>query len=147
MEDIAAASRAAYQKPLTESGDFLAYPCGDADRRSSDRQQARAGEHVGVQAGETRWRNGFADAERRLLPSWHGGHRFSAHELPASAAAPDARQWHFRRVGVDAGTALAKADLDIMALYLRLGRAARVVLPRFAPSIRAALSRCCAELR
>jgi phosphoenolpyruvate carboxylase len=49
-------------------------------------------------------------------------------------------QWHFFRVLVlDAGTALAKADLDIMALYSRLSGEQH---ERFFPSIRAEYQSC-----
>ena len=128
MEDIAAASRAAYQKLLAESGDFMAYfraatPIDVIERIGSKSERA---EHVGVQAEETRaaqWI--FAWTQNRcLLPSWYGvatGLK-KAHELHGEAQLLEMfEQWHFFRVLVlDAGTALAKADLDIMALYSRL---------------------------
>src|SRR5882672_5361953 len=147
MEDIAAASRAAYQKLFTESGDFLAYfraatPIDVIERIGSKSERA---EHVGVQAEETRaaqWI--FAWTQNRcLLPSWHGvatGLK-KAHELHGEAQLLEMfEQWHFFRVLVlDAGTALAKADLDIMALYSRLSGELH---ERFFPSIRAEYQSC-----
>jgi phosphoenolpyruvate carboxylase len=147
MEDIAAASRAAYQKLLAESGDFIAYfraatPIDVIERIGSKSERA---EQVGVQAEETRaaqWI--FAWSQNRcLLPSWYGvatGLK-KAHELHGEAQLLEMfEQWHFFRVLVlDAGTALAKADLDIMALYSRLSGEQH---ERFFPSIRAEYQSC-----
>jgi phosphoenolpyruvate carboxylase len=147
MEDIAAASRGAYQSLLYESGDFMAYfraatPIDVIERIGSTSERA---EHVGVQAEETRaaqWI--FAWTQNRcLLPSWYGvatGLK-KAHELHGEALLLEMfEQWHFFRVLVlDAGTALAKADLDIMALYSRL---AGELHDRFFPSIRSEYQSC-----
>jgi phosphoenolpyruvate carboxylase len=147
MEDIAAASRAAYQKLLSESGDFRAYfraatPIDVIERIGSKSERA---EHVGVQAEETRaaqWI--FAWTQNRcLLPSWYGvatGLK-QAHELHGEALLLEMfEQWHFFRVLVlDTATALAKADVEIMALYSRL---AGELHERFFPSIRAEYQSC-----
>ncbi|HET7133523.1 MAG TPA: phosphoenolpyruvate carboxylase, partial [Gammaproteobacteria bacterium] len=147
MEDIAAASRAAYQKLLSESGDFRAYfraatPIDVIERIGSKSERA---EHMGVQAEETRaaqWI--FAWTQNRcLLPSWYGVATGleQAHELHGEALLLEMfEHWHFFRVLVlDTATALAKADVEIMALYSRL---AGELHERFFPSIRAEYQSC-----
>jgi phosphoenolpyruvate carboxylase len=77
------------------------------------------------------------------LPSWYGvatGLK-KAHELHGEALLLEMfEQWHFFQLLVlDTGTALAKADLEIMALYSRL---AGELHESFFPSIRAEYQSC-----
>jgi phosphoenolpyruvate carboxylase len=128
MEDIATASRGAYQSLLYESGDFMGYfraatPIDVIERIGSKSERA---EHRGEAPEEPRaalWT--FAWTQNRcLLPSWFGvgtGLRAAIDGHGEDAVVEMFEQWHFFRVMLgDVGSALAKADLDIAALYSRL---------------------------
>ena len=144
MEDIATASRGAYQSLLYESGDFMSYfraatPIDVIERIGSKSERA---EHLGEAPEEPRaalWI--FAWTQNRcLLPSWYGvatGLKVAIEKHGEDTLVEMFEQWHFFRVLLgDVGTALAKADLDIAALYSRLaGHPARAVLPGDSPRI------------
>jgi phosphoenolpyruvate carboxylase len=147
MEDIAAASRSAYQTLLHESGDFMAYfraaaPIDVIERIGSKSERA---EHVGALAEEPRaaqWL--FAWTQNRgLLPAWYGvaSGLDRARELHGEHMLLEMfEQWHFFRVLIlDVGTALAKADMDILALYSRLAGEHH---DAFFPAIRAEYKNC-----
>jgi phosphoenolpyruvate carboxylase len=128
MEDIATASRGAYQSLLYESGDFMSYfraatPIDVIERIGSKSERA---EHRGEVPEEPRaalWT--FAWTQNRcLLPGWFGvgtGLRAAIDTHGEDTLVEMFEQWHFFRVLLgDVGSALAKADLDIAALYSRL---------------------------
>jgi phosphoenolpyruvate carboxylase len=128
MEDIATASRGAYQSLLYESGDFMSYfraatPIDVIERIGSKSERA---EHLAEAPEEPRaalWI--FAWTQNRcLLPSWYGvatGLKVAIEKHGEDTLVEMFEHWHFFRVLLgDVGTALAKADLDIAALYSRL---------------------------
>ncbi len=129
MEDIAGASRGAYQSLLYESGDFISYfraatPIDVIERIGSTSERA---EHLGDAPPEephaALWM--FAWTQNRcLLPSWYGvatGLKAAIEKHGEDALVEMFEEWHFFRVLLgDVGAALAKADLDIAALYSRL---------------------------
>jgi phosphoenolpyruvate carboxylase len=147
MEVVATASRGAYQKLLYESGDFMSYfraatPIDVIERIVSKSERA---EHFASQPEEPRaaqWL--FAWTQNRgLLPSWYGvaSGLQKAKELHGEQMLLEMfEQWHFFRVLIlDVGTALAKADLDILALYSRLAGEGH---DRFFPAIRVEYKNC-----
>jgi phosphoenolpyruvate carboxylase len=129
MEDIAGASRGAYQSLLYESGDFISYfraatPIDVIERIGSTSERA---EHLGDAPPEephaALWM--FAWTQNRcLLPSWYGvatGLKAAIDKHGEDVLVEMFEEWHFFRVLLgDVGAALAKADLDIAALYSRL---------------------------
>jgi phosphoenolpyruvate carboxylase len=142
IEDIATASRGAYQSLLYESGDFMGYfravtPIDVIERIGSKSERA---EHLGETLEEPRaalWI--FAWTQNRcLLPGWYGiasGLKVAIEQYGEETLVEMFEQWHFFRVLLgDAGIALAKADLDIFALYSRLAGPRH---ERFFPVIRA----------
>ncbi len=141
MEEIAGASRGAYQSLLYESPDFMEYfraatPFDVIERIGSNSERA---EVVGSPEDPRAAPWIFAWSQNRcLLPSWFGfatGLKRAQERYGEAALLEMFEQWHFFRVLVlDVGTALAKADLDIAALYSRL---AGDLHDRFFPVIRA----------
>jgi phosphoenolpyruvate carboxylase len=128
MEEIAAASRAAYQTLLSDPGDFMEYfrtatPFDVIERIASKSERA---EHVTEPDHEPRaapWTFAWAQS-RCLLPSWYGlasGLKRAMDVHGEDVLVEMFEQWHFFRVLLsDVATALAKADLDIAAQYSQL---------------------------
>ena len=128
MEEIAVASRGAYQSLLSDPDDFMEYfraatPIDVIERIGSRSERA---EHVSESAAEPRaapWVFAWTQS-RCLLPSWYGV--ATGLERAIAIHGEDAlvemfEQWHFFRVLlVDVASALAKADLDVAARYSRL---------------------------
>jgi phosphoenolpyruvate carboxylase len=128
MEKIATASRGAYQSLLYESGDFMSYfraatPIDVIERIGSTSERA---EHLGESTDEPRaalWE--FAWTQNRcLLPNWFGvgaGLKAALDEHGEPALIEMFERWPFFHVLLaDVSIALAKADLDIAALYSQL---------------------------
>jgi phosphoenolpyruvate carboxylase len=147
MQDVAMASRGAYQSLLYESGDFMSYfrastPIDVIERIGSKSERA---EHLGEIQGEPSpalWI--FAWTQNRcLLPSWFGvatGLKVAIDKHGEDVLVEMFEQWHFFRVLLsDVATALAKADLDIALLYSRLAGARH---EQFFPVIRSEYKRC-----
>jgi phosphoenolpyruvate carboxylase len=141
MEDIAAASRDAYQKLLSDPGDFMEYfraatPIDVIERIASTSERA---EHLEDEETEPRaapWI--FAWTQTRcLLPTWYGvasGLKRGIELHGEGALVEMFEHWHFFRVLLsDVAVALAKADLDIAAQYSRLAGERH---DRFFPAIR-----------
>jgi phosphoenolpyruvate carboxylase len=147
MEEIAAASRAAYQTLLSDPGDFMEYfraatPFDVIERIASKSERA---EHVGEEDAEPRavpWTFAWTQS-RCLLPSWYGLASGLKHAMDVhgeDALVEMFEQWHFFRVLLtDVATALAKADLDIALLYSRLAGDRH---EKFFPAIRAEYRNC-----
>jgi phosphoenolpyruvate carboxylase len=147
MEDIAAASRDAYQKLLSDPGDFMEYfraatPIDVIERIASTSERA---EHVGEEPGEPRaapWIFAWTQS-RCLLPSWYGvasGLKRGMELHGEGALVEMFEHWHFFRVLLsDVAAALAKADLDIAAQYSRLAGERH---DRFFPAIRSEYRSC-----
>jgi phosphoenolpyruvate carboxylase len=147
MEEIAVASRAAYQNLLSDPGDFMEYfraatPIDVIERIGSRSERA---EYIDEVVGEPRaapWI--FAWTQTRcLLPSWYGvasGLRQAMNTHGEDVLVTMFEQWYFFRVLLqDVGTALAKADLDTAALYSRLAGERH---DRFFPAIRSEYKSC-----
>jgi phosphoenolpyruvate carboxylase len=147
MEEIAAASRGAYQSLLTDPGDFMEYfraatPIDVIERIGSRSERA---EHVTAAGDEPRaapWVFAWAQS-RCLLPSWYGvatGLTQAIDRHGEEALVQMFEQWHFFRVLLsDVAIALAKADLDIAAQYSRLAGERH---ERFFPAIRREYKNC-----
>jgi phosphoenolpyruvate carboxylase len=147
MEEIAAASRGAYQSLLTDPGDFMEYfraatPIDVIERIGSRSERA---EHVTAAGGEPRaapWVFAWAQS-RCLVPSWYGvatGLTQAIDRHGEEALVQMFEQWHFFRVLLsDVAIALAKADLDIAAQYSRLAGERH---ERFFPAIRREYKNC-----
>jgi phosphoenolpyruvate carboxylase len=147
MEDIAAASRDAYQRLLSDPGDFLEYfraatPIDVIERITSTSERAQ---HVGEERGEPRaapWIFAWTQS-RCLLPSWYGvasGLKRGMEVHGEGALVEMFENWHFFRVLLsDVAVALAKADLDTAAQYSRLAGERH---DRFFPAIRAEYRSC-----
>jgi phosphoenolpyruvate carboxylase len=147
MEEIAAASRSAYQTLLSDPGDFMEYfraatPFDVIERIASKSERA---EHVGEEDTETRaapWTFAWTQS-RCLLPSWYG--LASGLKRAMDAHGEDVlvemfEQWHFFRVLLtDIATALAKADLDIASQYSKLAGERH---EKFFPAIRTEYRNC-----
>ena len=128
MEEIAVASRAAYQNLLSDPGDFMEYfrtatPFDVIERIASKSERA---EHVTEPDHEPRaapWTFAWAQC-RCLLPGWFGlasGLKRAMDTHGEDVLVEMFEQWHFFRVLLtDVATALAKADLDIAAQYSQL---------------------------
>ena len=126
MEDIAAASRGAYQTLVYESREFMEYfraatPIDVIERAGAWEQDSPADELEDPRAAQ--WV--FAWTQNRcLLPSWFGmgmGLTRAIDRYGESTLIEMFDQWHFFRVLLsDVGAALAKADLEIAELYSRL---------------------------
>jgi phosphoenolpyruvate carboxylase len=141
MEQIAAASRGAYQALLSDPDDFMQYfrdatPIDVIERIGSRSERA---EHAGETATELRavpWIVAWTQS-RCLLPSWYGiatGLQAALDAHGEEALVEMFEQWHFFRVLVsDVASALAKADLDIAARYSLLAGARH---EKFFPAIR-----------
>jgi phosphoenolpyruvate carboxylase len=147
MEDIAVASRNAYQKLLSDPGDFMEYfraatPIDVIERIASKSERA---EHVEETEDEPRaapWIFAWTQS-RCLLPSWYGvasGLKQAIDTHGESILVEMFEQWHFFRVLLsDVAMALAKADLDIAAQYSRLAGERH---DRFFPAIRSEYKSC-----
>ena len=126
MEDIAAASRGAYQTLVYESREFMEYfraatPIDVIERAGAWEQDSPADELEDPRAAQ--WV--FAWTQNRcLLPSWFGmgmGLTRAIDRYGESTLIEMFDHWHFFRVLLsDVGAALAKADLEIAELYSRL---------------------------
>jgi phosphoenolpyruvate carboxylase len=146
MEDIAVASRAAYQTLLHEPGDFMAYfraatPIDVIERVGSKSERA---EQLDTQPAPRAAQWLFAwNQNRGLVPAWYGvaSGLQKAKELHGEEVLLEMfEQWHFFRLLIlDTGTALAKADMDILALYSRLAGEHH---DTFFPAIRAEYKSC-----
>jgi len=147
MEEIAAESRNAYQNLLSDPGDFMEYfraatPIDVIERIVSKSERA---EHVDELIDDPRaapWVFAWTQS-RCLLPSWYGvasGLKRGIEIHGESAQVEMFEQWHFFRVLLsDVATALAKADLDIAALYSRLAGERH---DQFFPAIRSEYKSC-----
>ena len=147
MEEIAAASRSAYQTLLSDPGDFMEYfraatPFDVIERIASKSERA---EHVGEEDTEPRaapWTFAWTQS-RCLLPSWYGlasGLKQAMDEHGEDVLVEMFEQWHFFRVLLtDIATALAKADLDIASQYSRLAGERH---EKFFPAIRTEYRNC-----
>ena len=147
MNDIAGASRGAYQSLLYESGDFMSYfraatPIDVIERIGSTSERA---EYFGESTEEPRaalWIFAWTQS-RCLLPTWFGvatglKAAFDKHGEPALVEMFE--QWPFFRVLLaDVSIALAKSDLDIAALYSQL---AGPLHEQFFPVIRSEYKSC-----
>jgi phosphoenolpyruvate carboxylase len=141
MEEIAVASRGAYQALLSDPDDFMEYfraatPIDVIERIGSRSERA---EHVSESISEPRaapWIFAWTQS-RCLLPSWYGvatGLKKAIDSHGEETLVEMFEQWHFFRVLLsDVATALAKADLDIAALYSQLAGARH---DKFFPAIR-----------
>jgi phosphoenolpyruvate carboxylase len=150
MEEIAVASRGAYQSLLTDPDDFMEYfraatPIDVIERIGSRSERA---ELVGDSVTEPRaapWVFAWTQS-RCLLPSWYGvatGLTKAIDVHGESVLVEMFEQWHFFRVLLsDVATALAKADLDVAARYSLLAGARH---EKFFPAIRREY-RSCVEL-
>ncbi len=148
MEDIARASRGAYQSLLYESGDFMSYfraatPIDVIERIGSKSERA---EHLGESS---------RGAERGALDLRVDAEPLSPAELVRRRDGPQgrdsrstaSRRWSrcsssgtsFDVLLGDVGIALAKADLDIAALYSQL---AGPLHEQFFPVIRSEYKSC-----
>ena len=128
MEEIAVASRGAYQALLSDPDDFMEYfraatPIDVIERIGARSERA---EHVSESSSEPRaapWVFAWTQS-RCLLPSWYGvatGLKKAIDNHGEQVLVEMFEQWHFFRVLLsDVATALAKADLDIAALYSQL---------------------------
>jgi phosphoenolpyruvate carboxylase len=125
MEEIADASRGAYQSLLSDPDDFMEYfraatPIDVIERIGSRSERAQ---HVSESSAEPRaapWVFAWTQS-RCLLPSWYGvatGLKQAIDAHGEDALVEMFEQWHFFRVLLsDVATALAKADLDVAARY------------------------------
>ena len=144
MEEIAAASRGAYQMLVYESSEFMEYfraatPIDVIERAGAseldspaDSPEPRAAQWV------------FAWTQNRcLLPNWFGvgtGLMRAIERYGESSLVEMFEHWHFFRVLVsDVGAALAKADLEMAELYSRLSGPLHDV---FFPPIKAEYESC-----
>jgi phosphoenolpyruvate carboxylase len=147
MEEIATASRNAYQTLLSDPSDFMEYfraatPFDVIERIASRSERA---EHVGEEDIATRaapWTFAWTQS-RCLLPSWYGlasGLKRAMDEHGEDVLVEMFEQWHFFRVLLtDIATALAKADLDIASQYSRLAGERH---EKFFPAIRTEYRNC-----
>ena len=147
MEEIATASRSAYQALLSDPGDFMEYfraatPFDVIERIASKSERA---EHVGEEDTETRaapWTFAWTQS-RCLLPSWYGlasGLKRAMDQHGEGVLVEMFEQWHFFRVLLtDIATALAKADLDIASQYSKLAGERH---EKFFPAIRTEYRNC-----
>ncbi|HVJ29484.1 MAG TPA: phosphoenolpyruvate carboxylase, partial [Gammaproteobacteria bacterium] len=141
MEEIAVASRGAYQSLLSDPDDFMEYfraatPIDVIERIGSRSERA---EHVSDSVTEPRaapWVFAWTQS-RCLLPSWYGvatGFKKAIDVHGEEVLVEMFEQWHFFRVLLsDVATALAKADLDVAARYSLLAGARH---EKFFPAIR-----------
>jgi phosphoenolpyruvate carboxylase len=147
MEEIAAASRGAYQSLLYGSTGFMDYfhaatPYDVIQRIGSKTERAEQLDGNDEEPRAAPWT--FAWAQNRcLLPSWYGvatGLKRALDVHGEAALLEMFEQWPFFRVLIlDVATALAKADLDIFSLYSKL---AGVRHEKFYPVIRAEYRSC-----
>ena len=147
MEEIAVASRGAYQSLLSDPEDFMEYfraatPIDVIERIGSRSERA---EHVTESPGEFRaapWVFAWTQS-RCLLPSWYGvgtGLKAAIDAHGEDALVEMFEQWHFFHVLLsDVATSLAIADLDIAALYSRLAGPRH---DKFFPAIRREYKSC-----
>jgi len=147
MEEIATASRSAYQTLLSDPADFMEYfrtatPFDVIERIASKSERA---EHIGEEDTETRaapWTFAWTQS-RCLLPSWYGLASGLKHAIDLhgeDVLVEMFEQWHFFRVLLtDVATALAKADLDIASQYSKLAGERH---EKFFPAIRTEYRNC-----
>ena len=147
MEEIAVASRGAYQSLLSDPDDFMEYfraatPIDVIERIGSRSERA---EHVSESVSEPRaapWVFAWTQS-RCLLPSWYGvaaGLKKAIDVHGEDVLVEMFEQWHFFRVLLsDVATALAKADLDVAARYSRLAGDRH---DKFFPAIRREFKAC-----
>ena len=147
MEEIATASRSAYQTLLSDPADFMEYfraatPFDVIERIASKSERA---EHVGEEDTEARatpWTFAWTQS-RCLLPSWYGlasGLKRAMEEHGEGVLVEMFEQWDFFRVLLtDIATALAKADLEIAAQYSKLAGERH---EKFFPAIRTEYRNC-----
>lgn len=128
MEEIAEASRGAYQALLSDPGDFMEYfraatPIDVIERIGSRSERAELVAEAGGEPRVASWVFAWTQS-RSLLPSWYGvasGLKKAMDAHGEDVLVQMFEQWHFFRVLLsDVATALAKADLDIAAQYSRL---------------------------
>jgi phosphoenolpyruvate carboxylase len=141
MEEIAVASRGAYQSLLSDPDDFIEYfraatPIDVIERIGSRSERA---EHLGEPVEELRaapWVFAWSQS-RCLLPSWYGvatGLKKAIDTHGEQVLVEMFEQWHFFRVLLsDVATALAKAELDVAARYSLLAGGRH---EKFFPAIR-----------
>jgi len=147
MEDIASASRAAYQSLLSDPADFLEYfrtatPIDVIERIGSQSERADYVDETAAEPRAAPWIFAWTQS-RCLLPSWYGvasGLRQAIDLHGEDVLVAMFEEWHFFRVLLsDVAAALAKADLDIAALYSRLAGERH---DKFFPAIRSEYKSC-----
>jgi phosphoenolpyruvate carboxylase len=147
MADIASASRAAYQSLLSDPADFLEYfrtatPIDVIERIGSQSERADYVDETAAEPRAAPWIFAWTQS-RCLLPSWYGvasGLRKAIDLHGEDVLVAMFEEWHFFRVLLsDVAAALAKADLDIAALYSRLAGERH---DRFFPAIRSEYKSC-----
>jgi phosphoenolpyruvate carboxylase len=141
MEEIAEASRGAYQSLLSDPGDFMEYfraatPIDVIERVGSRSERSEQSAEASGEPRAAPWVFAWTQS-RALLPSWYGlatGLREAMGKHGEEVLVQMFEEWHFFRVLLtDVASALAKADLDIAALYSRLAGERH---ERFFPAIR-----------
>jgi phosphoenolpyruvate carboxylase len=147
MEEIAAASRGAYQSLLSDTHDFMEYfraatPIDVIERIGRNPERTELLNPAAAESRAVSW--GFAWTQSRcLLPSWYGvasGLQQAINVHGEDVLVEMFEHWHFFRVLLsDVAAALAKADLDIAALYSRLAGERH---EKFFPAIRAEYRSC-----
>jgi phosphoenolpyruvate carboxylase len=147
MEEIASASRAAYQSLLSDPADFMEYfraatPIDVIERIGTRSERADYVDETAAEPRAAPWIFAWTQS-RCLLPGWYGvasGLRKAIELHGEDALVAMFEQWHFFRVLLsDVATALAKADLDIAALYSRLAGERH---DKFFPAIRSEYRSC-----
>jgi phosphoenolpyruvate carboxylase len=147
MEEIAVASRGAYQTLLSDSDDFMEYfrdatPIDVIERVGSRFERAEQANDSVAEPRVAPWVFAWTQS-RCLLPSWYGvatGLRAAIDAHGEEVLVEMFEQWHFFRVLLlDVATALAKADLDIAGLYSRLAGPRH---EKFFPAIRREYKSC-----
>ncbi len=125
MEEIAVASRGAYQALLSDPEDFMQYfraatPIDVIERIGSRSERAELVSDSATEPRAAPWVFAWTQS-RCLLPSWYGvatGLRKAMDVHGEEVLVEMFEQWHFFRVLLsDVATALAKADLDVAARY------------------------------
>ncbi|HET7609373.1 MAG TPA: phosphoenolpyruvate carboxylase, partial [Gammaproteobacteria bacterium] len=124
MEEIANASRGAYQSLLSDPDDFIEYfraatPIDVIERIGSRSERAELSDSA-TELRAAPWVFAWTQS-RCLLPSWYGvatGLKKAIDAHGEEVLVEMFEQWHFFRVLLsDVATALAKADLDVAARY------------------------------
>jgi phosphoenolpyruvate carboxylase len=147
MEEIATASRGAYQGLLSDPNDFMEYfraatPIDVIERIGSRSERAELVSEMDREPRAAPWVFAWTQS-RCLLPSWYGvatGLKKAMDAHGEDVLVEMFEQWHFFRVLLsDVATALAKADLDIAALYSHLAGPRH---DKFFPAIRREYKSC-----